>query len=302
MVGQEQAGWESMSIFEGFMFDRIRNATEQMRPSERKVADYVLSQPEKAVSQGISAMAAESGVSDPTVLRFCRALGFDGFQDFKLGLAQSIAIGTAGIHQGIEPDDRAPTLATKICSQSINAINDLSKKVDWDQVERAIDVLAAAARIEFHGAGASGAVAIDAQHKFFRLNVPVVAYVDPHMQIMSAASLTCGDALVSFSYTGRAREVVNAARLAREREASVIAVTTAGTALAEIASHPICLPLIEDTEQYTPMTSRLLQLVVVDILEIGVSLRRGPSLSHHLRRLKEALLQARLEITPSKKI
>ncbi|MTJ83729.1 MAG: transcriptional regulator HexR [Telmatospirillum sp.] len=284
-----------MTSLEGSLFDRIRNARDQMRPSERKVADYILSQPDKAVSQGISAMAAESGISDPTVLRFCRAIGYDGFQDFKLGLAQSIAVGTVGIHHGIELDDRAPTLASKICAQTISAVNDLAKTVDWDQVERATDVLAAAARIEFHGAGASGAVAIDAQHKFFRLNVPTVAYVDPHMQIMSAASLTCGDALVSFSYTGRAREVVNAARLARQREASVIAVTTPGTALAEIASHPICLPVIENTEQYTPMTSRLLQLVVVDILEVGVALRRGPSLSHHLRRLKDALLQARLD-------
>lgn len=283
-----------MTSIEGSVFDRIRASMDQMRPSERKVADYVLGQPEKAISQGISAIAAESGISDPTVLRFCRALGYDGFQDFKLGLAQSMALGTSGIHQGIDPTDRAPTLAAKICSQTIGAINDLSKMVDWDQVERAIDVLAAAARIEFHGAGASGAVAIDAQHKFFRLNVPVVAYVDPHMQMMSAASLTCGDTLVSFSYTGRAREVVNAARLARQREASVVAVTTPGTELAAIASHPICLPVIEDTETYTPMTSRLLQLVVVDILEVGVALRRGPSLTHHLRRLKEALMLARL--------
>lgn len=283
-----------MSNFEGSVFDRIRSSMDQMRPSERKVAEYILSQPEKAISQGISAIAVESGVSDPTVLRFCRAIGYDGFQDFKLGLAKSIAVGSSEIHHGIEPHDRAPTLAAKICAQTVSAINDLSKTVNWEQVDRAIDVLAAAARIEFHGAGASGAVAIDAQHKFFRLNVPVVAYVDPHMQIMSAASLSCGDALVSFSYTGRAREVVNAARLARQREASVVAVTTAGTELAAIASHPICLPVIEDTETYTPMTSRLLQLVVVDILEVGVALRRGPSLSHHLRRLKEALMQARI--------
>jgi RpiR family carbohydrate utilization transcriptional regulator len=125
------------------------------------------------------------------------------------------------------------------------------------------------------------------------LNVPVVAYIDPHMQLMSAAGLTCGDVLVSFSYTGRTQEVINAARMARSREASVVAVTTPNSALAEIASHPICLPLIEDTELYTPMTSRLLQLVIVDILEIGVALRRGPSLSSHLRRLKDALAQAR---------
>ena len=212
-----------------------------------------------------------------------------------MSLAQSVVIGTPQIHRGIEADDRVPVLGAKICSQTIAAISDLGKTVDWDQVERAVEVLAAASRIEFHGVGASGAVAIDAHNKFFRLNVPVVAYVDPHMQLMSAASLTGSDVLVSFSYTGRAREIVNAARLARSREASVVAVTTPNTPLAAIASHPICLPVIEDTDHFTPTTSRLLQLVIVDILEIGVALRRGPGLTAHLRRLKEALMAGRLQ-------
>ena len=282
-----------MTGYKSPLFDHIREVMAEMRPSERKVADYVLNRPTHALSLGISALANDCGISDPTVMQFCRAIGFAGFQDFKMALAQSVAIGTPHIFQGIETTDRAATLAAKICSQSITAITELSKTVDWDQVERAIDVLAAAPRIEFHGLGASGAVAIDAQTKFFRLNVPVVAYIDPHMQLMSAAGLVCGDVLVSISYTGRTQEIINAARMARSREASVVAVTTANSALAEIASHPICLPWIEDTELYTPMTSRLLQLVVVDILEIGVALRRGPGLSCHLRRLKDALVQAR---------
>jgi RpiR family carbohydrate utilization transcriptional regulator len=123
--------------------------------------------------------------------------------------------------------------------------------------------------------------------------VPVTAYVDPHMQIMSATSLGPGDVVLAFSYTGRAREVIDASLLARGGGASVVAVTTAGTPLALAATHPLILPAVEDTEQFTPMISRLLQLVVVDILEIGVALRRGPNLFPHLRRMKEALRSVR---------
>ncbi|WP_142847528.1 transcriptional regulator HexR [Telmatospirillum sp. J64-1] len=280
---------------EGPVFERIHALRGQMRRSEAKVANYVLAHPQAAISMSISTLAGQCGVSEPTVLRFCRAIGCEGFQDFKLTLAQSIAIGASYIRQGITPEDSLATVATKICDQTIAAVTELKTRMSWTEVERAVDVLAAAPRIEIQGVGASGAVALDAQNKLFRLNVPVTASVDPHMQIMSAASLVAGDVLISFSYSGRAREIITAARMARQRGASVIAVTTADTPVARTASHPICLPVIEDTEHYTPMTSRLLQLVVVDILEIGVALRRGPALYPHLRRLKDALNLVRLD-------
>ena len=271
------------------VFDQIKRAEDRLRRSERKVADYILAEPQTALSLGISALAAASDVSDPTVLRFCRALGFDGFQSFKLALARALALGAPFIREGVGPDDDTATLGAKICSQTAAAIYGLPAKLDWAAVEKAMEALAAAPRIECYGVGASGAVAIDAQNKLFRLNVPVTAYVDPHMQIMSASSLKRGDVVLAFSYTGRAREVIEAAQLARRQGASVIAVTTPGTPLAEAVPIPILLPAIEDTVQYTPMISRLLQLVVVDILEIGVALRRGPSLFPHLRRMKESL-------------
>ncbi len=275
------------------LFDQIKRAEDRLRRSERKVADYILAEPQTALSLGISALAAASDVSDPTVLRFCRALGFDGFQSFKLALARALALGAPFIREGVGPDDDTATLGAKICSQTAAAIYGLPAKLDWPTVERAMEALAAAPRIECYGVGASGAVAVDAQNKLFRLNVPVTAYVDPHMQVMSASSLKRGDVVIAFSYTGRAREVIEAAQVARRQGATVIAVTTPGTPLAGAASVPLLLPAIEDTEQFTPMISRLLQLVVVDILEIGVALRRGPSLFPHLRRMKESLRSVR---------
>lgn len=278
------------------LLDEIKRAEDRLRRSERKVADTVLADPQAALSLGISALADASGVSDPTVLRFCRALGFDGFQSFKLALARALALGAPFIREGVGPEDDTATLGAKICSQSAAAIYGLPARLDWALVEAAMDALAAAPRIECYGVGASGAVAIDAQNKLFRLNVPVTAYVDPHMQAMSASSLKRGDVVLAFSYTGRAREVIEAAQLARRQGATVIAITTAGTPLAGAASISILLPAIEDTEQFTPMISRLLQLVVVDILEIGVALRRGPSLFPHLKRMKDSLRAVRQNI------
>jgi RpiR family carbohydrate utilization transcriptional regulator len=271
------------------LLEQIKRADDRLRRSERKVAEFILSDPQAALSLGISALAAGSGVSDPTVLRFCRAIGFDGFQSFKLALARALALGAPYIREGIGPDDDTATLGVKICSQTAAAIYGLPARLDWASVERAIEALTAAPRIDCYGVGASGAVAIDAQNKLFRLNVPVTAYVDPHMQIMSASCLRRGDVVLAFSYTGRAREVIEATQVARRQGATVIGVTTAGTPLAGAVTVPILLPAIEDTEQFTPMISRLLQLVVVDILEIGVALRRGPSLFPHLRRMKESL-------------
>lgn len=275
------------------LLEQIKRAEDRLRRSERKVADYVLSDPQAALSLGISALAAASGVSDPTVLRFCRALGFDGFQSFKLALARALALGAPFIREGVGPDDDTATLGAKICSQTAAAIYGLPAKLDWVLLEKAIDCLAAAPRIECYGVGASGAVAVDAQNKLFRLNVPVTAYVDPHMQVMSASSLKRGDVVLAFSYTGRAREVIEAAGVARRQGATVIGITTPGSPLAGVVSVPVLLPAIEDTEQFTPMISRLLQLVVVDMLEIGVALRRGPSLFPHLRRMKETLRTVR---------
>lgn len=275
------------------LLDHIRRAETHLRRSERKVADFILTAPHAALSLGIAALASASGVSDPTVLRFCRALGFDGFQNFKLALAHALALAVPAIREGIGPEDDIASLGAKVCSQSAAAIQAMQYRVDWAAVERAIDCLARAPRIECYGVGASGAVAIDAQHKLFRLTVPVTAYVDPHMQIMSATSLKAGDVVLAFSYTGRARDVIKASQMARGQGASVIAVTTADTPLAMVATHPLLLPAVEDTEKFTPMISRLQQLIMVDVLEIGVALRRGPDLLPHLRRMKQALKSVR---------
>ncbi len=271
------------------MLETIARNFEQLRPAERKVAEFVLADPSGFVHKSITAAAAEAGVSEPTVLRFCRAVGYSGFQSFKIGLAGSLGAGIPYVLRGLAPEDGVEQLVEKVCGHAQKAIADLRAGLKADAVDQAITSLNRARHIEFYGAGASGVVAKDAQHKFLRLGVPAAAYIDSHQMVISAASLKFDDVAVVFSHTGRSRGVLYAVEVALGQQATVIGVTSAETPLAELCSIPVVVPPSEDTGVYMPMVSRLIHLVVVDILAAGIALRRGPQFVPHLRRVKEKL-------------
>lgn len=271
------------------MLEAITEQLEHLRRAEKKVAEVVLADPSGLVHKSITVVAAEAEVSEPTVLRFCRAMGYSGFQSFKISLAGSLGAGTPYVLQGVAPDDGVDTLIEKICNHTQRAVTDLGAGLNGDRIERAISVLDRARHIEFYGAGASGVVAKDAQHKFLRLGVPAGAYIDSHQMVISAASLKFDDVVVVFSHTGRSRDVIYAVEVALTQQATVIGVTSAETLLAGICSIPIVVPPSEDTGIYMPMLSRLIHLIVVDILAAGIALRRGLQFVPHLRRVKENL-------------
>ena len=197
------------------LIERLRQRLEELNRSERKVANVILEDPASATSLSIASLAQAASVSEPTVNRFCRNFGAKGFPDFKIKLAQSLAGGTPYVTRAVEPDDSASQYTDKIFDATIAALDEARRAVDMQAVERMVDYLTQAKQIHFFGLGASGAVAQDAQHKFFRFNLPVVAYVDVLMQRMVAAACHTGDVVVVISYTGRTRELVDIARVAR---------------------------------------------------------------------------------------
>ncbi len=150
-------------------------------------------------------------------------------------------------------------------------------------------------KIAFFGLGSSAAVAHDAMNKFFRFNVPVVYSDDIVLQRMSCMNCSDGDVVVLISHTGRTKNLVELAQLARENDAMVIALTSAGTPLAREATLAITLDVPEDTDIYMPMVSRLAQLTVIDVLATGFTLRRGAKFRDNLKRVKEALKESRFD-------
>ena len=277
------------------LLNRIRELLPELSKSERKVGEEVLSQPQLLIGSTLAELAQRADVSEPSVIRFCRATGSVGFSDFKLRLVQSLATGVPYVHRDVRPDEPTPDLCMKICGRSIDTLLRLRNDLDPAAIERAIGILAGARRIEFYGAGASGIVAADAQHKFLQLGAATVAYSDPHLHIASAATLAPGDAVVIFSYTGATQDILDSANIAKESGAAIIGITRAWSPLTQSSTVALHVAVSEDEDLYTPMAVRLAFLTIIDILAVGVALRRGPAMTQRLEKLRRLLKRKRVQ-------
>jgi RpiR family carbohydrate utilization transcriptional regulator len=271
------------------LLDSISTQIDSLSKSEKKVALAVLRNPELAISENITALARNAQVSEPTVVRFCRALGYDGWHEFKLKLAQGLALALPGVNEPPAQDDLTADLVNKICSRSINALLDLRNTLNADAIQQALDVLVRSNKIEFYGQGTSGIVAADAQHKFFRAGVPTVAYTDPHIHSIAASLLQKGDVVVAISQRGSSVALLRSVQLARKVGADVIVLAPNGTPLAELATVLIPIDLNFNTDPYTPISARLAHLVVIDILAVGLALKLGPEFRRKMQNAQKAL-------------
>ena len=276
------------------MLTQIKASLDQLSRSERKVAEFVLADASRVLSMSIARVAKEADVSEPTVNRFCRTFSATGFPDFKLKLAQSLASGPPLTTSMVSENDSMPEIFSKLTDKAVCSVQDLKSSIDIPTLERAVDLFCQARQVAFFGMGASGSVARDAQHKFFRFNVPVVAYEDGLMQRMHASAMGTGDLAVVISHTGRTRAMVEAATFAREAGASVLALTRSDTPLSRVASLTLPVNVDENTDLYIPMVSRLMQLLVLDVLVTGVAQKRGSDFQPHLARIKKAIDGTRL--------
>jgi RpiR family carbohydrate utilization transcriptional regulator len=266
------------------MLDRIRAAIPALPPAEQRVARLVLADARTFARLPVGELAERARVSKPTVVRFCRSVGYDGLADFKLKLAGSVNEGVPFVHRSVDDDDKAGDIVVKVIDNAVAAMLRYRNAAAGQSVDRAIGALAEAGRngrrIEFYGVGNSGIVALDAQHKFFRLGVTAAAVSDGHVQVMSATMLKPGDCAVIISNSGRSRDLLDVAEIARRKGATVIVITASGSPLAleaQSASHCVLLAADhpEDADRYSPMVSRLLHLLIIDILTTGVALRLG---------------------------
>lgn len=275
--------------------EKIHSHLELLSKSERKVAEVILASPNTAIHCSIATLAKMADVSEPTVNRFCRRLETKGFPDFKLHLAQSLANGTPYVNRNVEEDDSADAYTHKIFESTMASLERVKNNLDIAAINRAVDLMTQAKKISFFGLGASAAVAHDAMNKFFRFNIPVVYFDDIVMQRMSCMNSSEGDVVVLISHTGRTKNLVEMAHLARENDATVIAITSHNTPLAREATLPLLLDVPEDTDVYMPMISRIAQLTLIDVLATGFTLRRGAKFRDNLKRVKEALKESRFD-------
>ena len=265
-----------------------------LRRSEKKVADLVLTDPSSCMNFSIAELARQSDVSEPTVVRFCRAIGCNGYQEFKLKLAQSLGSGSRFAELKLDEQDTTSDMAHKVFNSTVRELLNVRDLLNTDSLHEAIDILSKAKRIEFYGFGASGAVAEDARHKFIRLQPSTTACADPHIQLISASTMTQNDVVVAISQSGRSKELLQSVRLARKHNATVIGICPDNTPLARLCSLPMAIAAEENTELFTPLTSRIAHLVVIDVLATGVAIQKEPDLSRQLKNIKRGLSNTRV--------
>ncbi len=272
------------------LLEQLSAALPSLRRSERRVAEIVTGDPAFVVASTMAAVAEAAGVSEPTVMRFATSLGFDGFQQFKMALAQTLALGRPATLSSLSAADSVADLAARMFDHTLSSLDRARRYLDPEQLEAAVNAIEASSALTFAGLGASAVIALDAEQKAPLFGLPCSFPSDPHQQFMAASMAGPKQVFIAISNTGETGSVLEIARTAQRAGAVVVAITgESDTTLAAVADIAIIVKTFEDTDLYTPTVSRLAALVVIDILATAVSLRRGPAHAARLATMKEQL-------------
>ncbi|MCX2696874.1 MULTISPECIES: MurR/RpiR family transcriptional regulator [Ochrobactrum] len=259
--------------------------------SERRMAALVLAEPDYISKAAISEIAQRAGVSEPTVTRFCRALGCDGVRDFKFFLAQALAIGGQYLSaEAPSRDVREARIALAITDGAISAIQRASDNLDMSVIMNIAGRIAVSGSVLCIGSGGiSSMMATEMQNRLFRLGIPVVAQIDGQLQRMYAAIAESKTMVIAFSVSGYARSVIEAAEVAKQYGAETVAITAPGSDLAGTVNTVIPFLVNEDGNLYKPTSSRFALLAIVDMIATATAEMRGTEVLERLRRIKQSL-------------
>jgi DNA-binding MurR/RpiR family transcriptional regulator len=280
---------------------RLRQLLPDLRPSEQRIARNALADPAAVASLSITELAGRSATSTATVARFCRSVGFDGYKGFCLSLARAAANESGrriefGVSEGdIDPADTTADVVQKLAFQEARAIEETAAQLDLGQLERVVNAIIAAPVIDIFGAASSGLAAADLQQKLRRIGYQTNAWSDVHLALTSAAVLPAGSVAIAFSHSGETEEAVSSLDTAASHGAFTVAVTNfPSSPLAQTADAVLTTVSRETRFRYGAMSSRMAQLMIVDIIFMGVAQRNPESVSSSLAATLDAVANRRV--------
>ncbi|MGG1635784.1 MurR/RpiR family transcriptional regulator [Paenibacillus sp. NRS-1760] len=277
------------------MFGKIRSYYARFTDKEKKIANYILDNPGKIIHSTINEVAFDLNVAEATVFRFCKHIGYKGYQAMKIALASEIMAPTQAIYEEINEHDDEKTIAEKVFKSNIQTLENTYHILDGDDFAEAVSIIAAANRVHFYGIGGSGVIAMDAFHKFIRSGKQAFAYTDAHFQLMSAAQLTKDDVAVVISHSGTNKDTIRILHTANANGAKTIAIT--GFPKSPISQQAdVSLHTSSDETAYRSeaLASRIGQLSLIDALYVNVIILNKEKAKTSLEKVREAISDTRI--------
>ncbi|WP_138417648.1 MurR/RpiR family transcriptional regulator [Aquibacillus sediminis] len=274
---------------------RIRSHYSTFSDKEKQVADYILENPQQVVHGTINQVADDIGIADSTVFRFCKRLGFKGFQALKIVLATEIVEPMQDIHERIAENDSEKTVAEKVFFSNIKTLEDTLKIVDDNALKSAVDAICKARKIECFGIGGSNIIALDAYHKFIRTGIPVFAQPDTHLQLMAASQMTSEDVAILISHTGMTKDILEILEVTKDNGVKTIGITGfANSSLSKNVDIPL-YTVSEETEfRSEALESRIAQLSLIDAMYVNVLMNQKEHGKESLRKVRNAISSKRI--------
>jgi RpiR family transcriptional regulator, carbohydrate utilization regulator len=268
----------------------IRTLLPSLNEQEQKVGQYVLEHPAEVIHLAVSEMAQRCGASDATVFRFSKKVGTEGYQNFKILLAQELASSTATPYATLGREDNLATAIQKVIAADVKALQDTLSVLDLSALESAVDVLLAARRVDIYGSGGAAVAALELQYKLMRVGVRAVVHTDSEMQVISATLLTSADAAIAISHSGESPDILRALEVAKEAGAKTIAITNhLASPIAKAVDINLSTAAQEALAHGYPLGARVAQVGLIDALHACMSVKRRDEAERNLKRIASAL-------------
>lgn len=253
---------------------RIKSLYSNFSDKEKRIADFITDHPEKIMHGTINQVAMSLDLADSTVFRFCKRLGYNGFQDMKIAIASEGANTFDQIHEKVKKNDAEKNILEKIFQSNIQTLKDTLEIIDEEIFSLTVKKICASNHIEFFGVGGSNAIAMDAYHKFIRTGLSVNYQVDSHLQLMSATQLREGDVAILISHTGQSKDILHILETVKEKNVYTIGITGFFDSALSQGVDLLLNTLSEETDfRSEALSSRIGQLTILDALYVSLMIK-----------------------------
>jgi DNA-binding MurR/RpiR family transcriptional regulator len=268
---------------------RIKNHYNLLSDSERKIADYIISQRETILQLTVAELAEKIGSSAASIVRFCRAVGFKGYTELKFYIDREL-LSLVGAEEKIDKNDSVKVLKQKVFKFNQKVIDDTIMTLDDENLEKAIIVIGGARKVDIYGEGGSGSIALTALNLLLHIGISCNAHTDANLQILSALQLQKGDVALGISHSGRTINAIDALKIAKQNGATTICITGyANSAITQYSD--VVLYSSSKTSRFLSdlPAARISELCVLSAIQMGIVAKNYDSFMRKVKKTKETV-------------